>query len=126
MAIKNYYWFWGGLITLFTAVLHTVGGGVALVGPLLNSSLDIQTKTELHSVWHLITVLLFATAYVILVNCRKQKAEDTALVIRYISYLFMLFGLVFILVSLYHMTFAPQWILFFPIGLLLILGESKK
>lgn len=125
MSIQNYYWFSGGLITLFTAILHTIGGEISLVRPMLNSSVEMQVKTELLGVWHLITVLLFAAAYVVLKNCRIQKSIPGTLVIQYIGYLFLLFAGVFIVVSFYQMTFAPQWILFIPMGLLLLIGARK-
>lgn len=120
----NYYWVWGGLITLFTAVLHTIGGEISLARPMLNSNLDLQVKTELLGAWHLITVLLFGTAYIILANCRTPQSENTSTVIQYIGQLFLMYGLVFIVVSCYQMTFAPQWILFIPMGILLIKGAK--
>ncbi len=116
----------GGVINLFTALLHTFGGELSLVVPLMDSSLQLQTKTEWLGVWHMITVLLFATSYVLLVNGWRPKSLEQTILIKYIGYLFLLFGMVFILVSLYKQTLAPQWILFIPMGWIFILGARQQ
>ena len=67
---KNIYWFIAGILNLFTALLHTIGGQLDLVNPLLNSSLETQTKAEWFGVWHMVTILLFVTSYLVLKNAR--------------------------------------------------------
>ena len=110
---RNYPLLIAGIICLLTALLHTIGGQIDLISPLIDSELTTQTKTELLGVWHMITVLLFVFAYILLRNGihLSQKAS-----VELIAILFIFFGLVFILVSFTQGTLAPQWILCLPIG----------
>ena len=64
----NYSWLIAGIVNLLTALIHTFGGQLDLVNPLLKSNLSDQSKAEWLGVWHMVTLLLFATTYVIFRN----------------------------------------------------------
>ncbi len=124
MKPKNYYLIIAGIICLATALLHTIGGQYDLIGPLLDSDLHRQKKTELLGVWHMVTVIIFISAIVLLKNgFRPNSAPDNS--ISLLAWLFIAFGIVFLMVSIFNQTLAPQWILCFPIGVLALLGNKK-
>ena len=62
MTNRNYYWIAAGLINLFTAFLHTIGGQLDLINPMLSSQLSGQIKTELAGAWHIVTIVLLPLA----------------------------------------------------------------
>lgn len=121
MKTRNYYLLIAGIICLFTALLHTLAGQIDLVEPMMTSSLQEQTKTELLGVWHMVTVVIFVAAYILLRNGWKPRENQGAL-LKGIAYLFLAFGGVFIGVSLFRGVLAPQWILCLPIGGLALRG----
>lgn len=114
-----------GIIMAFTSILHLTGGQVDHVVPLLASELDPTDKAVLLGVWHMVTVSLFIMAFWLLRQGIKpiDKRNDT---MRFIAWLNLLFGLAFILVSLLRSAFAPQWILFLPMGILILFGLRRK
>ena len=63
MRKKNIFWIIAAILNLLTAFVHTIGGQLDLVNPLLKSDLSEQAKTEWLGVWHMITIFLFATTY---------------------------------------------------------------
>lgn len=124
MKVRNNYLISAGVICLFTAILHTIGGQIDLVNPLMESDLKLQTKSELLGVWHMVTVILFISAYVLLKNGMNVKDNELESV-KLIARLFLLFGLVFIVVCLYKNVLAPQWVLCLPIAVLTFVGLNK-
>lgn len=114
---RNIYWIIAGVLNALTALIHLIGGQIDLVQPLLNSGLTMQAKAEWLGVWHVVSVLLFASSYVLLkggLNTSKSNPD----LIHLIGILYVLFSVVFILSSFYTKMFAPQWVLLLPIGLL--------
>ena len=122
----NYYWLIAGIINLFTALIHTIGGQIDLVNPMLKCNLDSQTKAEWLGVWHMVTITLFASSYFVLKNAvtafQKRKTE----LMKYIGVLYILFSIPFCISSLVHKVLAPQWILLLPIGILIHFGTKKS
>lgn len=122
---KNIYWIIAGIISSFTALIHTLVGQLDLVNPLLESNLSRQAKTEWLGVWHIVTAVLIITSYYLLrygFNTTQKKNSD---VIQLIGILYILFSIVFIGSSLLMQVFAPQWILLLPIGVLSLIRKSK-
>ncbi len=124
MKTKNIFWLLAGILNLFTALLHTFGGQIELINPLLLSSLDNQAQTELLGVWHMVTLFLFFTSAVFVKNYFAPKEECRA-IIQFISYGYFLFSISFIAVSFMNQLLAPQWILLLPIGFLGLIGVKK-
>ena len=86
MKIKNIYWIIAGVINLLTAFLHLIGGQMSLVDPLSKSNLELQVKTELLGVWHMVTVMLFMSSIVLLMFGLKPKEEISKAFISFIAY----------------------------------------
>lgn len=114
-----------GGINLFTAILHTIGGQLDLVNPLMNSNLTDQQKAEWIAVWHLVTIMLFFTSYVIIKNGLSKIENRQPDLLRQIGILYLAFATPFIGSSIFYKLFAPQWIVLLPIGVLVLYGMKK-
>ena len=123
---KNYYWLMAGIVNLFTALLHTIGGQIELVNPMLKSNLENQTKVEWFGVWHMITIILFLSSYLVLKNAIIEFQKRQTELMKYIGILYILLSIPFCISSIVHKLLAPQWILLLPIGILLYLGTKKS
>jgi len=113
-------------MNLFTAFLHLIGGQIDLVNPLLDSSITTQQKGELTGAWHIVTILLFFTAFIILQSGFKNKDLQNSQQLKSLAIFYILSGVPFIAISVWLGIFAPQWILLMPIGILLLLGLQKQ
>lgn len=114
-----------GVINLITAFVHLVAGQIDLVNPLQNSNLQIQQKAEWIAVWHIVTVLLFYTSYLILIagfgEVKKPKLQQ----LKPVGIFYVLAGIPFIISGIYFSVFALQWVLLMPLGILLLVGLGK-
>ena len=116
--------FSAGLIMLASATLHTIGGQLTLVDPLLDSNLQLQEKVEWLGAWHCITLLLFGMGIILTRNGLKLR-ENHVHTIKSIFYLCILFSIAFIGASLFLQKHAPQYILFLPMALVIHLGLRR-
>jgi len=123
MKNTNKYWLTASVLAFTTAIIHLYQGQLDLINPLLESELSSQIKTELLGVWHMISLLLLATAGVYLFFAIKNLPSSITLCL--LSNLYFAFGLVFIGVSLFTGNFAPQFILLIPIGFFGLIGIKK-
>ena len=123
---KNIYWLIAGIINLFTAVLHTVGGQIDLVNPMLKSNLENQAKAEWFGAWHMITIILFSSTYLALKNAIVDFHKRQTELMKYIGVLYILLSIPFCVSSVVHRLLAPQWILLLPIGIIIYLGSRKQ
>lgn len=122
---RNIYWLIGGGINLFTAVLHTIGGQLELVSPLMSSNLIDQAKAEWIGAWHMITIILFLTSYFLIKNGSGKIENRQTELVKYIGYLYIIFAVPSITTSMMYKLLAPQWILLLPIGALVLYGVKK-
>jgi hypothetical protein len=116
------------LIATFTAALHTFGGTPEIESPLLQSNMAQEVSLLLLACWHLVTAALTLTAIALGLALRNPTPNSMANV-TLISYLWLSFGAVFILIDLLyagpHMLLQlPQWILLLPVGGLGLWGVS--
>jgi len=123
---KNIIWTIAGLLNLFTAVLHTIGGQIDLVNPLLKSNLLEQSQAEWLGVWHMVTIVLFTTSYYLLQSGFSKNQSTNLGIIKYIGIIYILFSIPFVFSGIYIQKFAPQWILLLPIGVLTLIGLKRK
>jgi len=126
MKKKNTFLIIAGFLCLGTAFLHTIGGQLDLVNPLLQSNLTEQAKAEWLGVWHMVTIVLFGTALYILKSGFKHHQVNQSEALRFIGVLYILFSIPFIASSIYMNLLAPQFILTLPIGILILFGIRKK
>ncbi len=120
---RNIYWLIAGVINLFTALLHTIGGQLELVNPLIKSNLYNQQKAEWIGAWHMVTIILFFTSYIIIkIGITNKQSE----LVKYIGYLYLIFSIPSIITSSMYQLLAPQWILLLPISALIYFGAKKQ
>jgi len=125
MKTKNNYWIIAGILNLITFFLHLIGGQIDLVNPMMATSLSIEKSSQLVGAWNMVTIILIATSYVLLLAGFNKKYSTNTELIRLIGYLNLSFCLPFIIASFYYDLLVPQWIFFLPIGILTILGLNK-
>ncbi len=122
MKSRNIYWLIAGGVNLLTAFVHTIAGQMDLVNPLLASDLNMQAKTEWIGVWHMVTIILFSTSFILIKNGINKNQNIQYILVQYIGYLYIAFSVPFILVSISYSHLAPQWILLLPIGVFTAMG----
>ncbi len=123
--MKRIYIKIAGIVNLFGAILHTIGGQIELVNPLLDSNISMQQKGELTGAWHIVTILLFLTSFLILRMGFKKVANQSKEQLKSIAILYLLSAIPFIITSYWYGVFALQWVLLMPIGILLLVGLQK-
>lgn len=121
----NYYLLAAGTLNAFTAILHLIGGQLDLINPMLESGMTASVKTQLLSVWHMVTVVLFATTLIYFLYTKNKERKANPQLVSFISYLYILFSLSFILSGFFQSEFTEQWILLLPIGILGLAGSKK-
>jgi len=123
---RNIYWLIAGVINLFTALLHTIGGQLELVNPLIKSNLYNQEKAEWIGAWHMVTIILFSTSYIIIKNAIYNNTNKQSQLVKYIGYLYLIFSIPSIITGIMYQLLAPQWILLLPISVLIYFGVKKQ
>jgi hypothetical protein len=114
------------LLAAFTAVLHAFAGTPEIEGPLLQSGLQPEVNLLLLACWHLVTAALTISAIALGLALRPTGRQSMAMV-TLVSYLWLSFGAVFVLVDLIyagpHMLLRlPQWVVLLPVGALGLWG----
>lgn len=120
-----------GLLASFTALLHTFAGTVEVHVPLLSSTIPRSVSLLIYACWHLVTVTLILSAVALLWSARRGNSSLAGALPRFISVLWLLFGLVFVGVALVFsgpatLWVLPQWVLLIPVGILGLLGDRKR
>ena len=126
MNSKNIYFIIAGILNLFTFFLHLIGGQIDLVNPMLNSSLNIEKTSQLLGAWHMVTLILAASSFVLLTAGLGKRYASNKEIIQFVGILNLSFCLPFLVGGLYYGLLVPQWILFLPIGLLTFAGINKN
>jgi hypothetical protein len=121
----NNHWVIAGTVSLMTFFLHLIGGQIDLVTPMMETSLGLEKRTQWLGVWHMVTVILILTSYVLLSAGLGKKYADNPELIRLIGYLNLAFCVPTIIASFYFGLLVPQWILFLPIGGFILLGLRR-
>lgn len=113
------------IISFITAFIHLIGGQIDLIIPLIDSNLTTQVKGEFLAVWHMITVLLFGSAFLLTKAGFSKKSNLSPQFLKSIGWSYILTGIPFIVSSIYFKILAPQWTLLVTIGILTIISTRK-
>ncbi len=117
-----------GLLACFTALVHLFAGEKTVVRPFLTVQMDIVVQRTLHACWHIVTVFLVTSAGVLIY---AAFAGDDIVrmrpLVRFIAINYVLFGGVFLLLTLLvswdqRWKRLPQWTLLVPVGVLALWG----
>ena len=124
--MKTLYFKIAGILNLLVALVHIVAGQMDLINPLMESDFDRQHKSKWWGIWHVVTILLIFTSFLILRVGFGTPTERRMWQLQPIGVLYLLIGVPFIISSLWLEAFAPQWIILMPIGALVFLGLNKN
>ena len=118
-------------LAAFTAIVHTIGGTLEIHTPLLTSPLPEPISLLLYACWHLVTVALILSAIALFWSSHNSRAESNFALPAFIGFLWVGFGVVFVLVAMYFsglngLIVLPQWTLLIPIGVLTLFGVRKE
>ena len=120
-----------GVLAAFTAALHTVGGTAEIKAPLLHSALDRGLVLLLYACWHMVSVTLALSAAAYFYAARTKVVTAGAAVATVVSFMWVSFGAVFIVVDLVYggprmLLTLPQWSLLLPVGALGLWGRFRR
>lgn len=125
MKVINKYWITAGILNFITFFLHLIGGQVDLVTPMIETALSTQKSSQLVGAWHMATIILLATSYMLLAAGFNKKYANNIELIKLTGYLNLSFCLPFVIAGFYYGLLVPQWIFFLPIGVLTLIGVRK-
>ncbi len=122
----NYWWLVSGGIGLITAFIHLISGQSGIIKPFLPCDLAAMPKAVLHACWHMVTVVLFASAIALLYLGVTPISGSNALAL-FIGGQFVAYAIVFLVFSFRgnwsnRLFKLSQWTLLLPIGVLAIVG----
>lgn len=110
------------LLAGFTAALHTFGGTLEIEARLMQSNINPRISLMLLACWHFVTAALTISAIALGLAYRRPTTASMATV-TLVSYLWLSFGVVFVVIDLCYAGAAmllqlPQWVLLLPVGVL--------
>lgn len=123
---KNSYLIIAGTLNFLVFLLHLIGGQIDLVNPMMDASLSLDKSTQLLGAWHMVTIILFATSFILLSAGLGKKYASNLAIVEFANYLNLFFSLPSIIASIYYGLLVPQWILFLPICIITSIGLSRQ
>lgn len=124
--MEKIYFALAGIINLITTFIHIIYGQIDLINPLLSSNLNNRRIGELVGNWHIVTLLLIASTFILLkAGFGKDKKLNIG-TLKFIGVIYILIAFTFIVSSIWFSIFAAQWLFLLPIGLLTLFGIKKS
>lgn len=112
-----------GIVNLAVAVIHTFIGESDIIAPLLATDAPDTVRWTLHSAWHMISVVLYLSAFTLFYVSRKDtSAAQRSILPKYIGIQYIGLAMVFVVTSLKYGIFFPQIVMLAPIGILALLA----
>ena len=105
-----------------TALLHIFGGGKTAAQPLLESSMEDGAKYTNYYCWHMVTIIIIAMSVSFYLAACNVQLIELAVLSTGLSFAFALWSCLLIVIKKQNPFVLPQWLLFFPIALLGLLG----
>ena len=122
----NFFMLIGGLLALFTAAVHLIGGGREIAKPLLtNEALPEPVKLTMYACWHFVSIFLLISGVVLCTGSFTICFSDQIFMAIALMYFIMsgMFLVITIFVTENKGLFTyPQWTLLLPIGIFCTLG----
>ncbi len=116
--MSNWPIFTSGLLAGITFLIHLFAGGKDVARPLLDSDIATEVKLTLYACWHLVSVALLLSSTALLAS-GSGLILATGMV-AFISVLWLLFGAVFLVITL--VVARPGGLFRFPQWILLVSG----
>jgi len=120
-----------GSLAALTATVHTLVGTAEIQQPLLGPGLPPAVGLLMYACWHLVTVTLVLSSAALLWSASPRGAVRSGALATFVSTLWLLFGVVFLVVALVFsgppaLLVLPQWVLLLPVGILGIVGSRRQ
>ncbi|MBU8934724.1 MAG: hypothetical protein KOO62_12065 [candidate division Zixibacteria bacterium] len=96
----NYWWLVSGGIGLVTAFIHLTRGQFDVIKPFLHCDLAAVPKATLHACWHMVTVILFASAIALLYLGVNPIGKGSNVLALFIGGQFVAYAIVFLVIAL--------------------------
>ncbi len=115
-----------GVLALLTSAIHIFAGGNDVARPLLSTSLTNDVKYALYACWHFVSAFFVMSALGFL-GAGLGMMQPGFIV--FFSILWLLFGILFLAISvrvnrLGGVFRLPQWTLLLPVGILGLLSRT--
>lgn len=105
-----------------TTLLHFFGGGLTTVKPLLNSTLNNESKYTNYYCWHMVTIILVAMTVCFYLAARNTEFRELGVLCCVLSLAFALWSCLLIYTKKQKPFVLPQWTFFFPIAIVSAVG----
>lgn len=117
-------------LAALTAVVHVIGGGASVWGPISDSTLADEPRLVSMAVWHMASVALALSAAALGLGALPRHAQQSRYLVTFISTMWIGFGLCFIGTAVTQpgggaFGTLPQPVLLLPVGLLGLLGARS-
>ncbi|MBD3166947.1 hypothetical protein GF324_10135 [bacterium] len=113
------------ILNLLSALVHTFVGGPEVMTPFRALEFNLENKAILHTVWHLVTITLFFTTAVFFLITLRPDRYATEQLAAVMSLPYVLFALLFVLMSIVYGVFLIQWVLLLPVGVVGLIGAKQ-
>jgi hypothetical protein len=126
----NFWLITSGGIGFITAGIHLIAGHFDPIKPFIQSNLAPVPKATLHACWHMVTVILFFSAGVLVYLGINQGQNGNNPIPFFIGVQFIAYAIVFLVFNLTggwknKLLSLPQWTLLLPIGIFALIGGFK-
>ncbi|MCP4706684.1 MAG: hypothetical protein GY865_18955 [candidate division Zixibacteria bacterium] len=123
----NYWWLVSGAIAVISTFIHLFMGQAGVIKPFLKCDLDAIPMAVLHVCWHIVSVILFVSAIMLLYLGANPISVGSKIVALFIGGQFVAYAILFLTFSFLgnwsnKLFVLPQWTLLLPIGVLAIIG----
>ena len=122
----NFFMLIGGLLALFTAAVHLIGGGREIAKPLLtNEALPEPVKLTMYACWHFVSIFLLISGVVLCAGSATAYFAEQIFIA--IAMMYFIMSGIFLVITLFvtenkGLFTYPQWTLLLPIGIFCTLG----
>lgn len=121
--MRSYWVATAGALSLALTLVHVIGGGADVHGPILDSALDETLKGFVSVVWHMITAcMLLSSAMLLTAACCPSKRSILTLIVIVQYGLFTMIFLFYGVVRFGSVFVMPPWIGFAIITALATIG----
>lgn len=122
----NLYLLIGGLLALFTTLVHVFSGGRGIANPLLaDDTLPEPVKLTMYACWHFVSLFLLVSGVVLCAGSFTVYFSDQ--IFMAIALMYFIMSCIFLLITFFitenkGLFTYPQWTLLLPIGIFCTLG----
>jgi hypothetical protein len=119
------------VLAFISFLVHTIVGTYETQGPLFASNLPQATKVIFYVCWHIVTITLLASTWVLFHLHKAENTEAVRMVLCTLGVSWIVFGLLFPCIAwwvggLGFIVQFPQVVLLVPVGILSFMGGIQS